>query len=105
MFHPLMAWPDAEASPRPCALSPLSPFYPLHPCTLLQSISTHSLAERLGMDDESTELWIVNLIRGARLNAKIDSKAGTVVMQTQSLTPHEQVGAHGGRRGVRLGLL
>ncbi|GAB4815184.1 hypothetical protein N2152v2_002230 [Parachlorella kessleri] len=60
-------------------------------CRIHQSIGTHSLAERLGMDDESTELWIVNLIRGARLNAKIDSKAGTVVMQTQSLTPHEQL--------------
>lgn len=32
--------------------------------------------------------------RNARLNAKIDSKAGTVVMQTQSLSAHEQVWGH-----------
>lgn len=33
------------------------------PASLLQQISIHSLAERLGMDDEATEKWIVNLIR------------------------------------------
>jgi translation initiation factor 3 subunit E len=43
------------------------------------------------MDEEATEKWIVNLIRNARLNAKIDSKAGTVVMQTQTLSAYEQL--------------
>jgi translation initiation factor 3 subunit E len=67
---------------RCCLLSPL-------PC--LQAISIRSLSEKLVMDEEATEKWIVNLIRNARLNAKIDSKAGTVVMQTQTLSAYEQL--------------
>lgn len=45
------------------------------------------LATRLNMDMEAAEKWITNLILNARLNAKIDSKTGTVVMgvQTQSV--------------------
>lgn len=45
------------------------------------------LATRLNMDMEAAEKWITSLILNARLNAKIDSKSGTVVMgvQTQSV--------------------
>lgn len=32
------------------------------------------LADKLGMDKQAAETWVVNLIRNARLNAKIDSK-------------------------------
>lgn len=32
------------------------------------------LAEKLNMTPEEAEKWIVNLIRNARLDAKIDSK-------------------------------
>jgi translation initiation factor 3 subunit E len=32
------------------------------------------LAEKLNMSEEEAERWIVNLIRNARLDAKIDSK-------------------------------
>lgn len=32
------------------------------------------LAEKLNMSPEEAERWIVNLIRNARLDAKIDSK-------------------------------
>lgn len=32
------------------------------------------LAEKLNMTEEEAERWIVNLIRNARLDAKIDSK-------------------------------
>lgn len=42
------------------------------------------LSERLAMDQEAAEKWIAALILSARLNAKIDSKAGTVVMGMQS---------------------
>jgi translation initiation factor 3 subunit E len=41
------------------------------------------LAERLGLDQESAERWIVDLIRNARLDAKIDSAKGHVIMGTQ----------------------
>ena len=60
-------------------------------CRIHQAIDINSLAGKLGMDNEATEKWIVNLIRNARLNAKIDSKAGTVVIQTQSLSAYEQL--------------
>jgi translation initiation factor 3 subunit E len=41
------------------------------------------LAEKLNMDQESAERWIVNLIRNARLDAKIDSAQNHVIMGTQ----------------------
>ena len=52
-------------------------------CRVHQEIDMAGLSQQLGLDTEATEKWIVNLIRGARLNAKIDAKAGTVIMQAQ----------------------
>jgi translation initiation factor 3 subunit E len=49
------------------------------------------LAEKLNMAPEAAERWIVNLIRNARLDAKIDSKLGRVVMGTQAVSPYQQV--------------
>ena len=49
------------------------------------------LAEKLNMNPEEAECWIVNLIRDARLDAKIDSKLGHVVMGTQPLSPYQQL--------------
>ena len=43
------------------------------------------------MDMDSAELWIANLIRNARLNAKIDSQAGTIVMKQTYASAYEQV--------------
>ena len=43
------------------------------------------------MDQESAEKWIANLSLNARLNAKIDSQSGTVVMGTQAQSVHEQI--------------
>lgn len=43
------------------------------------------------MKPEDAECWIVNLIRNARLDAKIDSKLGHVVMGTQPLSPYQQL--------------
>jgi hypothetical protein len=60
-------------------------------CRIHQTIDTKLLAERLNMGIEAAERWITNLILNARLNAKIDSKAGTVVMGTQTQSVHEQL--------------
>ncbi|GIL46995.1 hypothetical protein Vafri_3839 [Volvox africanus] len=60
-------------------------------CMIHQSISIALLAERLCMDQQAAEKWIANLILNAKLNAKIDSKSGTVVMGTQSKSVHEQL--------------
>ena len=49
------------------------------------------LAKKLNMNQESAEKWIANLIRNARLNAKIDSQQGTVVMGSQHPRMYEQI--------------
>lgn len=51
-------------------------------CRIHQCISIAMLGEKLNMTAEEAEIWIVNLIRNARLDAKIDSKEGTVMMGT-----------------------
>ena len=56
-----------------------------------QAIDLKSLSKQLGMEKDVTEKWIVNLIRNARLNARIDSEAGTVVIKNQSLSSYEQL--------------
>merc|ERR1719361_522597 len=60
-------------------------------CRIHQCISINMLAEKLNMSPEEAERWIVNLIRNARLDAKIDSKRGHVVMGTQAAAVHQQV--------------
>ena len=49
------------------------------------------LAEKLNMEVDVAECWIVNLIRNARLDAKIDSKLGHVVMGGQPASPYQQL--------------
>ncbi|XP_014250900.1 eukaryotic translation initiation factor 3 subunit E [Cimex lectularius] len=60
-------------------------------CRIHQCISISMLAEKLNMIPEDAECWIVNLIRSARLDAKIDSKLGHVIMGTQPLSPYQQL--------------
>jgi len=60
-------------------------------CRIHQCISISMLADKLNMKPEEAERWIVNLIRNARLDAKIDSKQGHVVMGTQAKSPYQQV--------------
>ncbi len=49
------------------------------------------LAEKLNMGTEEAERWIVNLIRNASLDAKIDSQKGVVVMGSQALSPYQTI--------------
>merc|ERR1719233_131242 len=60
-------------------------------CRIHQCISIGMLADKLNMSPEEAERWIVNLIRNASLDAKIDSKQGHVVMGTQAAAVHQQV--------------
>lgn len=39
------------------------------------------LAEKLNLNYEEAERWIVNLIRNSKLDAKIDSETGAVTME------------------------
>jgi len=60
-------------------------------CRIHQCITISMFADKLNMTPKEAECWIVNLIRNARLNAKIDSKLGHVVMGTQPLSPYQQL--------------
>lgn len=60
-------------------------------CRIHKCIDIKMLAERLNMDQEAAEKWIANLILNARLNAKIDSQSGTVIMGTQTQSTHSQL--------------
>lgn len=60
-------------------------------CRIHQCITIGMLADKLNMKPNEAECWIVNLIRNARLDAKIDSKLGHVVMGTQPLSPYQQL--------------
>ena len=49
------------------------------------------LAQKLNMKPTEAERWIVNLIRQAKLDAKIDSQSGNIVMGTQTTTLYQQL--------------
>ncbi|KAE7995456.1 hypothetical protein FH972_000245 [Carpinus fangiana] len=52
------------------------------------------LAEKLNLNYEEAERWIVNLIRGSKLDAKIDSHLGTVIMEPNHPNVYEQLIEH-----------
>ncbi|KAL5456996.1 hypothetical protein EMCRGX_G034227 [Ephydatia muelleri] len=60
-------------------------------CRIHQCISISMLATKLNMSPDSAERWIVNLIRNAKLDAKIDAKEGHVVMATQPQSIYQRV--------------
>uniref|UniRef100_A0AC35TKL5 Eukaryotic translation initiation factor 3 subunit E n=1 Tax=Rhabditophanes sp. KR3021 TaxID=114890 RepID=A0AC35TKL5_9BILA len=61
-------------------------------CRIHNCVKLDMLAERLNMDTEEAEKWIVDLIRKYGIEgAKIDSKTGEVVMTPKVQSLHEQV--------------
>jgi hypothetical protein len=54
------------------------------------SVQSHGCAQ-VGMTRPDTELWISQLIRSSRLDARIDGAAGTIVMGTQYVDPLDAV--------------
>jgi translation initiation factor 3 subunit E len=60
-------------------------------CRIHQRIDIKMLADKLSMDHDSAERWIVNLIRSTKLNAKIDSEKGTVQMYDQAQSVHDMI--------------
>ena len=50
-----------------------------------------ALGEKLAMDQDQAERWIVDLIRNANLNAKIDAAEACVVMGSSQVSVYEQV--------------
>jgi len=61
-------------------------------CRIHQKIDIGMLAEKLHMENaEDAERWIVNLIRNASLDAKIDSKANHVIMGIKNPSVYQSV--------------
>ncbi|XP_010269659.1 PREDICTED: eukaryotic translation initiation factor 3 subunit E-like [Nelumbo nucifera] len=60
-------------------------------CRIHQCLDMGMLAEKLNLNYDEAERWIVNLIRNAKLDAKINSKSGTVVMEPNHLNVYEQI--------------
>lgn len=60
-------------------------------CRIHQVIDIGMLANKLNMDKYEAEKWVVNLIRHARLDAKIDSQANQVIMGVTVPSIYEQV--------------
>ncbi|KAK3997829.1 eukaryotic translation initiation factor 3 subunit E [Cladorrhinum sp. PSN332] len=60
-------------------------------CKIHARISLNDLSARLGLNADAAEKWIVNLIRDTRLDAKIDYKEGTVVMNHPPSSVYQQV--------------
>lgn len=60
-------------------------------CRIHNKIDLKALGEKLAMDQDQAERWIVDLIRNADLNAKIDSEEGCVVMGANAQSIYEQV--------------
>lgn len=60
-------------------------------CKIHQRIDIKDLSTRLGLDQDEGEKWIVNLIRDTRVDAKIDYKEGTVVMNHPPSSVYQQV--------------
>jgi len=60
-------------------------------CRIHQYIDIGLIAQKLNMGTDAAEKWIVNLIRNAKLDAKIDSENNTVIMGNQSPIVYQQV--------------
>lgn len=60
-------------------------------CRIHNKIDLSALGKKLAMDENEAERWIVDLIRNADLDAKIDSEEGCVVMGGSFQSTYEQV--------------
>ncbi|KAJ5888027.1 Eukaryotic translation initiation factor 3 subunit E [Penicillium taxi] len=60
-------------------------------CKIHQRIDIKDLSTRLGLSQDDGEKWIVNLIRDTRVDAKIDYKEGTVIMNHPPQSVYQQV--------------
>lgn len=60
-------------------------------CKIFSRMNIRDLSAKLGLNPDEGEKWIVNLIRETRLDAKIDSKDGTVIMNHPPNNVYQQV--------------
>lgn len=60
-------------------------------CRIHEKIDIAMLAKKLAMDGADAEKWVVDLIRNARLDAKINSQEHVILMCTSSNSVHQQL--------------
>eukprot|EP00933_Yihiella_yeosuensis_P070017 TRINITY_DN7729_c0_g2_i1.p1 TRINITY_DN7729_c0_g2~~TRINITY_DN7729_c0_g2_i1.p1 ORF type:complete len:464 (-),score=128.14 TRINITY_DN7729_c0_g2_i1:117-1508(-) len=60
-------------------------------CRIHQCINISMIATKLNMTPEEAEVWIVKLIQSAKLDARIDSEKGRVVMSKAPASVYQQV--------------
>lgn len=60
-------------------------------CRLHERIALPALAQKLGMEHDAAELWLVNMIRDARIDAKIDSANDQIILAPRVVSPHQRV--------------
>ncbi|KAJ1919052.1 eukaryotic translation initiation factor 3 subunit E [Mycoemilia scoparia] len=60
-------------------------------CRIHKRIDIGGLAEKLNMDQEKGEKWIVKLIRDTRMDAKVDFENNTVIMNATHNPVYQQV--------------
>lgn len=60
-------------------------------CKIHQRIDIKDLSQRLGLEDDEGEKWIVNLIRDTRMDGKLDYQEGTVLMNHPTNSVYQQV--------------
>lgn len=60
-------------------------------CRINSRISIASIAETLNLGVDDAEKWIANVIREARLDAKIDAAKGEVLMGTPALSSYQML--------------
>ncbi|KAF4126184.1 translation initiation factor 3 subunit E [Geosmithia morbida] len=60
-------------------------------CKIFSRMNMRDLSAKLGLNPDDGEKWIVNLIRETRLDAKIDSQDGTVIMNHPPNNVYQQV--------------
>ncbi|KAI3784485.1 hypothetical protein L1987_43584 [Smallanthus sonchifolius] len=63
-------------------------------CRIHERIDMGVLAEKLNLNYEDAERWILNLIQTSKLDAKIDTQTGTVVMEPNHPNVYEQLIDH-----------
>eukprot|EP00561_Arcocellulus_cornucervis_P014026 CAMPEP_0185801174 /NCGR_PEP_ID=MMETSP1322-20130828/1292_1 /TAXON_ID=265543 /ORGANISM="Minutocellus polymorphus, Strain RCC2270" /LENGTH=522 /DNA_ID=CAMNT_0028496859 /DNA_START=107 /DNA_END=1675 /DNA_ORIENTATION=- len=60
-------------------------------CRIHNKVDLSTLGQKLAMDEQAAERWIVDLIRNASLDAKIDTEERCVVMGTDVRSTYERV--------------
>jgi len=60
-------------------------------CRIHQNVDISYLAKKLSMDATDAERWVVEMIRDARLDAKINSKDGIIIMSTTRTNAYQKI--------------